>query len=240
MAKAKDARGIERQAYWKSGLWVPDIPMSLLEAHTRTLLGLTEFLVPGQPYSEDELDPLGEFARDNRDAIKTLLGVSIPEDPELANNTWIFKRLFAQVGLKTDSKGSGDEKVSWIDTESWEAMRTILSRRLERHLESGPLKDSVSDVDTKQGHPPQKICNKTGGVPLNGIDLIQNTPPPLTQPSLPLVLQGAMVSWVGRIGAWSVENVLGGYALIRRTAADFASRLVWSVPIGELRPLTPD
>ena len=240
MAKAKDAKEIERQAYWHSGLWVPDIPMSLLEAHTRTLLGLTEFLVPGLPYSEEELEPLGEFARDNREAIKTLLGVSIPEDPELANNTWIFKRLFAQVGLKTQSKGSGDEKVSWIDVEAWEAMRTILSRRLERHLESGPLSDFVSDVDTKQGHPPRNSCNKTGGAPLNGIDLIQNTPPPIEQPSLPLSLPGAMVSWMGRMGSWSVENVLDGYAVIRRRAADFASRLVWSVPIGELRPLNPD
>ena len=240
MAKAKDSKGIERQAYWKSGLWVPDIPMSLLERNTRSLMGLTDFLVPGQPYRKEDLEPLGEFARDNREAIKTLLGVSIPEDPELANDTWIFKRLFAQVGLKTQSKGTGDEKVSWIDAESWEAMRAILSRRLKRHLESGPLANSVSDVDTKQDTPPSYMTKYRGGIAPNGIDLIQDRLlPSFAYPPAPPAQQGSVVSWTGRIGAWMVEAVVDGYATVRRTATTFASNLLWTVPIRELRPLNP-
>ena len=251
LARAKDTKSIERQAYWKAGLWPPDISTSLLERHTRSLIGLTDFLVPGQPFTVEQLQPLGEFARKNRTEIKLLLGVNIPPDPEQANDVWIFKRLFAQLGLKTTSDGRGEDKRSWIDRESWEAMQGTLSRRLSRHLETGPLHNSVSTSDTKSGNSvsdvdtnlssPQEYDQILQGVAPNSIAMIQNQLlPPSTLSSPPPAQQGSVVSWTGRIGAWIVEAVVDGYATVRRTATAFASNLLWTVPTQELRPLNPD
>lgn len=145
LAVQKTSDAISKQARWQQGLWIPDLPMAESERIARVLLKLTDFLKPGQAWTNEQLEPMGEIARRYRFDIQRFLGFTIPDDPKQANNIWIYRRLLTQLGILTAGKRQSRKQTrsTWIVTEAWDELQTILERRQERRKLSGSV---VQDV----------------------------------------------------------------------------------------------
>jgi hypothetical protein len=137
LATQKTTEAIAKQSGWKQGLWIPDLPTAEGERVARVLLGLLPFLVPGQEWTNEDLEPLGAIARRYAQDVKRWLGFKIPDNPEQGNNLWIFRRLLLQLGLQTAARrqGRNQKRSVWIVSEAWETVQKILDRRhLRREL----------------------------------------------------------------------------------------------------------
>ena len=134
LAIQKTVDEISKQAAWKQGLWVPDLPTAASEQTARLLLGLEQFLVPGQEFSNEDLAPLGDLARRYPQDIKRWLGFSIPDDPQQANNIWIFRRMLQQLGITSHARRQGRQQTRFvsIDLLQWQQIQDILTRRQQR------------------------------------------------------------------------------------------------------------
>jgi hypothetical protein len=134
LATKKTADAISKQAIWKHGLWLPDLPTAEAERVVQVILGLLPFLVAGQEWTDDDLEPLGNLARRYAIDIKRWLGFTIPHDPENANNIWIFRRLLQQLGIVTQARRKTRQQIRsvWIDEAEWEQVQAVLERRQQR------------------------------------------------------------------------------------------------------------
>lgn len=134
LAAKKTTDAIAKQAAWKQGLWLPDLPTAEAERAARVVLGILPFLVPGQEWHEEDLEPLGQLARQYASDVKRWLGFSIPADPKVANSIWIFRRMLHQLGIVTQAKRKTRQQIRsvWIDLEAWEEVQAILARRHDR------------------------------------------------------------------------------------------------------------
>lgn len=97
----------------------------------RERLGLLQFLVPGQEWTEADLELLGAKVRHCSQQVQRFFGFKIPDNSEHATNTWIFRRLLDQLGIKTEARRQGRDQVRsvWIHEEAWNELQTILERR---------------------------------------------------------------------------------------------------------------
>lgn len=147
LATQKTTEAIAKQSVWKQGLWIPDLPTAEGERVARVLLGLLPFLVPGQEWTNEDLEPLGAIARAYAQDVKRWLGFKIPDDPEQGNNLWIFRRLLLQLGIQTAARrqGRSQKRSVWIILEDWDTVQHILDRRhLRRELSSLASSDVVT------------------------------------------------------------------------------------------------
>ena len=128
----RDLKNIERQSKHGHGVFLPDLSNHSLGVRIRELLGLIDFLKPGVEFTNESLEPLGEFCRNNSEAIKLSIGLTIPEG---MSNTWIFSKLCEQLGIKTQSKrqGRSQTRIIWIESESFEFISDIVARRQLDH-----------------------------------------------------------------------------------------------------------
>ncbi|MDX2097012.1 MAG: hypothetical protein SFW36_04485, partial [Leptolyngbyaceae cyanobacterium bins.59] len=134
LAVKKTTDAIAKQAAWKQGLWLPDIPTAEAERMARVVLGIVPFLVPGKEWTDEDLEPLGKLARQCAADVKRWLGFTIPPDPEIANNIWIFRRMLQQLGIVTQAKRKTRQQIRsvWVEEESWAQVQEVLARRQER------------------------------------------------------------------------------------------------------------
>lgn len=132
-AAERDLKNRDRQAKHGHGLFLPDVSTHSLGVKVRELSGLKDFLKPGVEYTNESLEPLGEFCRNNSEAIKLAIGLKIPEG---VSNTWVFRKLCEQLGIKTQSKrqGRSQTRTVWIDPENWEFLTDIVARRQGDHV----------------------------------------------------------------------------------------------------------
>lgn len=147
LATQKTTEAIAKQSVWKQGLWIPDLPTAEGERVARVLLGLLPFLVPGQEWTNEDLEPLGAIARRYAEDVKRWLGFKIPDNPEQGNNLWIFRRLLLQLGIQTAARrqGRNQKRSVWIILEAWDTIQHILDRRhLRRELSSLASSDVVT------------------------------------------------------------------------------------------------
>lgn len=141
LAPQKTVDEIAKQARWKQGLWIPDLPTTTSEQTARLLLGLEKFLVPGQEFSNEDLAVVGDLARRYSQDIKRWLGFSIPDDPNQANNIWIFRRMLQQLGISTQARRQGRQQTRFvsIDLLHWQEIQIILARRQHRRQTTNTL-----------------------------------------------------------------------------------------------------
>lgn len=141
----RDINALERQFKWGQGVLPFDHPCYELRRFAREVLGLGQFLVPGKEWSNADLEPLGARARASRHQIKLFFGFTIPDNPEQANNIWIFRQMMNPLGVKTLSRRSSREQVRtvWIEPQKWSEILLILERRFAKRAEQADNSDSI-------------------------------------------------------------------------------------------------
>lgn len=145
----RDIDALERQFKWGQGVLPFDLPCYELRRFAREVLGLEQFLIPGKEWSNADLEPLGARARASRHQIKLFFGFTIPDNPEQANNIWIFRQMMNPLGVKTSSRRSSREQVRcvWIEPQEWSEILVILERRFAKLAEREDDTSSVSLVN---------------------------------------------------------------------------------------------
>ncbi len=226
-AVRKDEDAMSRQAQWQEGLFLPDQPCNELRRFVREQLKLTDYLDPKQAWSDADLEELGAMARKYSRDIQQSLGFSIPEDPELASNGWIFRRLLLQLGVKVSVRRQGGRgaqvKFYFIEPERWQFLQEVLARREERRLLK-QLSESAT-VST----PLFKYSRQ------EGVNTEQEAPQTETWPkgNTPFCL-GQAVQWFGSAGEWIVRQVGTAMAQLQRPEGG----TIWTAPLSELRTST--
>ena len=188
-AVRKDEDAMSRQAQWQAGLFLPDQPCNELRRFVREQLQLTDYLDPNQELSETDLEELGAMARKYSKNIQQSLGFTIPEDPELANNGWIFRTLLRQLGVKVSVRrqgGRGEQvKLYSIASDQWEFLQEVLAKREKRRL----LKKSA--VSATVSTPLFKYSIQEGG--RYGIHRVRKSRTETVETSFPIRTGGSMV-----------------------------------------------
>ena len=145
----RDIDALERQLKWGHGVLPFDHPSYEVRRFAREVLELGQFLIPGQEWSNTDLESLGAKARASSHQIKLFFGFTIPEEPKQANNIWIFRQMMNQLGVKTLSRRRTREQVRtvWIAPEEWSEVLEILERRCVKRLEWADNSDSLKSAN---------------------------------------------------------------------------------------------
>ncbi len=133
LSTERDLQAIARQIQWGNGILPFDQPYYELKRFVRDRLGLLPFLNPDQKWSNQDLAPLGNAARQHRQQVKEVLGFTIPTAEEHASNGWILRMLCNQLGLKiiTHFEGPRGQQTKYfaLDPAHYTRLFTILQRR---------------------------------------------------------------------------------------------------------------
>ena len=145
----RDIDALERQLKWGHGVLPFDHPSYEVRRFAREVLELGQFLIPGQEWSNADLESLGAKARASGHQIKLFFGFTIPNDLEQANNIWIFRQMMNQLGVKTLSRRRTREQVRtvWIAPQEWSEVLEIVERRCVRRQEWADNSDSIKSVN---------------------------------------------------------------------------------------------
>jgi len=130
----RDARSLERQVQWESGLCPWDLSHHRLRRELRTHLGLPELLDPTREWSRAELADIGAKARQAKPAVKRALNFTVSDR---LSDTQIAHQLLSQLGLRTTFRwcrnypGHEGEKIRVfrLHPETWTAATDVLRRR---------------------------------------------------------------------------------------------------------------
>ncbi|MFE1746023.1 plasmid replication protein, CyRepA1 family, partial [Coleofasciculus sp. H7-2] len=129
-------RAIARQAKWKAGLFIPDIPCREQERFIRERLGLQpliERLKQGETLGNEDLREWADKVRANYRQVNEVLRLGFSPDSKKWSNVRIFNQLTKQLGIPTETKrsGKGDARVTTtsLDREQWDFILDILERR---------------------------------------------------------------------------------------------------------------
>jgi hypothetical protein len=144
----RDIDALERQLKWGHGVLPFDHPSYEVRRFAREVLELGQFLIPGQEWSNADLESLGAKARASSHQIKLFFGFTIPDRSEQANNIWIFRQMMNQLGVKTLSRRQTREQVRtvWIEPQQWSEVLAILERRSAKRQEWADNSDSIESV----------------------------------------------------------------------------------------------
>ena len=226
-AVRKDEDALSRQAQWQQGLFLPDQPCNELRRFVREQLKLTDYLDPSQEWSESDLEELGEMARKYSRNIQQSLGFTIPDNPELANNGWIFRKLLFQLGIKVSVRrqgGRGEQiKLYSIASDRWEFLQEVLAKREERRL-------------MKQSNPSATVSTPLFKYSIQeGVDTELADIPKGQQKREKSPFQlGQTVEWMGRAGQWVIRQV--GRAVAHLQPLEGGE--IWPATLSQLRSAT--
>jgi hypothetical protein len=145
----RDIDALERQLKWGHGVLPFDHPSYEVRRFAREVLKLGQFLIPGQEWSNADLESLGGKARGASHQIKLFFGFTIPDCPEQANNIWIFRQMMNQLGVKTLSRRQTREQIRtvWIEPQQWSEVLAILELRSAKRQEWADNSDSIKSVN---------------------------------------------------------------------------------------------
>ncbi|MEM9006082.1 MAG: plasmid replication protein, CyRepA1 family [Cyanobacteria bacterium P01_F01_bin.86] len=226
-AVGRDEEALSRQAKWQKGVFLPDQPCNELRRFVREQLKLSDYLDPKQEWSDADLQELGQMARRYAKDIQQSLGFSIPADPELASNGWIYRRLLQQLGIKVSVRRQGGRreqvKLYFIAPERWEFLQEVLAKREERRL-LRQLGDSQTVLTPLFKYSIQE-----------GVNTPPNSPQKVTSTSesSPFRLEH-IVQWLGNAGEWIIRHVGVAKAQLQRPEGG----KMWTAALSELRPST--
>ncbi|NJK37275.1 MAG: hypothetical protein HC920_05600 [Oscillatoriales cyanobacterium SM2_3_0] len=141
LALNSDYRKFEQQIQHGQGAFAPDMGLSALRFQVREILNLKAYIQPGIQYDDAALEELGNLCRSYAPAIKLVLGLSIPQD---ASNCWIFRKLWEQLGVKTQGQrvGKGRRRLVWIDGDGFNQLAEILNRRYFHRVGLGSVEET--------------------------------------------------------------------------------------------------
>ncbi|MEW5857501.1 MAG: plasmid replication protein, CyRepA1 family [Cyanobacteriota bacterium] len=136
LAIERGERAIARQAKWKQGLFIPDLPCREQERYVREKLGLQpliERLKQGDTLTNEDLQEFGDRARSHSRQVNEVLRLGLSLSSKNWSNVRIFNRLVKQLGIptKTQRTGKGEARVTStsLDVEEWDFIYDILERR---------------------------------------------------------------------------------------------------------------
>jgi Domain of unknown function (DUF3854) len=169
----RDVKTLERQTRWYQGLCPWDLAHTELRRALREKLSLHQFLDPSIEWTEYDLQPCAEAARQLATQIQTALNFTIPTGtkdngkPKMSD-VQIVHQLLSQMGVKVTFRWSrsvpGHEgeklRVYRLDSEHWQQVSAILERRQVRResveqkgFEAGTGSPLRSDNQIQQGDP---------------------------------------------------------------------------------------
>jgi hypothetical protein len=222
----RDQEAIARQAQWQKGIFLPDQPCHELRRFVQEGLGLTAFLDPQGEWSEADLAPIGDRARQYAHEVQQHLGFSLPDAPEQISNGWIFRRLLLQLGGRVSVRrvgGRGEQvKLYRIDSERWEFLQGVIERRRQRRLErqqqaAATVSTPLIDLSIQMGvdtEPEESPSFEHEPYPSKGFRI------------------GEVVKWLERSGEWVVNHVGTAFAQLQRPQGGSC----WMAALDELRP----
>jgi hypothetical protein len=165
VAVERDSKALEQLYSWNRGLCPWNLPDTVLRREVRLKLGLDRFLVPGYEWTAQDLEDLGQTARQCGRQIKASLNFTISKK---VTNTQIAHQLLYQIGIRTDFYWSrsvpGQEgkkvRVYFVEQDSFTEMLAIIKRRQEHHGKSDWDGAPSSIIETIQGIDPSKALNQ--------------------------------------------------------------------------------
>jgi hypothetical protein len=136
LALHRDLDNLTRQTQWGKGFLPFDQSFYELKRFVRDRLGLDAFLNPDVSWSDADLQPLADRVRRHRQQVQQILHFSVPEDPRIASNGWIFQMLCQQLGLKVQSqrRGPRGKQVRYfrLQRAHFEQVMAVIQRRQQR------------------------------------------------------------------------------------------------------------
>jgi Domain of unknown function (DUF3854)/Origin of replication binding protein len=185
LAVERDLAAMNRQAQWNHGILPFDQPCFELQRCFREQLGLLPFLVPGQTWNDQDLEPIGNAVRHHRQNIKTALGFTVSKDKH-ATNGWIYQILCQQLGLKVRSQrlGSRNQQVRCfhLDPDHYAIVEAVLARRaLARTSQSQRFTAETPDQSLAVDHTTATAVVTPSGLNLKGQGDYRKPPQNLTE-----------------------------------------------------------
>jgi hypothetical protein len=210
LAADRTARALERHASWHQGLCPWDISKAELRRLLREKLGLNDFLDLEKEWTEADLEPYANLARQYGGQVKQLLNLTISNQlrqdgkPKMSD-TQIVHQLLSQMGIKVELhwRGSGKNKhrLYCLNRERWQWMMAILNQRQQRR-ES----EIQKEFETIPGSPDDlfKAIFSSGDLSTEQDSTVQQW---MTPEGLADVIQMSQMADSSEAIAWIRENI---------------------------------
>jgi Domain of unknown function (DUF3854) len=214
LATDRTIRALEKQFTWGKGVCPWDIPTLELRRAILEKLGMTDLvdrMINGLNWTQHDLKPFADLARQYKEQIKTVLHFTISDR---VSDTQIVHQLLDQFGLKFEHKKwsiytpnhEGEKlRIYGLNLAHWEAMSAVLQRRQEQRNgfvegrnpsgSSPGSKESYNrgDLGTTQGKVPFSVLSEspqrqnTAEAPSKALEMERKELTPLPLPFPPLL-----------------------------------------------------